>query len=131
MKTGTKGGAGVGPVLCKCMLMNNLPLPDFCVQWADGTKLRYALESGQLQVTSAHGDFHWDAAAEGGGPAKWATSAPVPLRACLVRAQRYMARCLTEQARLDMQPKVDGGAGVDGPKRSVTSPHIVFCEDAV
>lgn len=31
---------------CKCLLMCNGPLPDFCVQWLDGAKLRYSLRTG-------------------------------------------------------------------------------------
>jgi hypothetical protein len=35
---------------CKCMLMSNEPLPDFCVQWADGAVLRYSLRTGKTRV---------------------------------------------------------------------------------
>ena len=35
-------------ILCKCMLMSNSPLPDFCVQWSDGAKLRCSLLTGRL-----------------------------------------------------------------------------------
>jgi hypothetical protein len=31
---------------CKCMLMNNFPLSDFCIQWANGAKLSYTLKDG-------------------------------------------------------------------------------------
>jgi serine/threonine protein kinase len=36
--------------VCKCMLMSNKPLPDFCVQWVDGTKLTYSLRTANLCV---------------------------------------------------------------------------------
>jgi len=34
--------------------MSNAPLPDFCVQWGDGAKLRYSLESGRLDFVKVH-----------------------------------------------------------------------------
>jgi hypothetical protein len=34
----------------KCMLMCNNPLPDFHVQWSDGTRLVYALQSSSLSI---------------------------------------------------------------------------------
>lgn len=34
----------------KCMLMSNHPFPDFHVQWNDGTRLKYKLESGLLTI---------------------------------------------------------------------------------
>jgi len=39
----------------KCMLMSNLPLPDFCAQWADGTYLRYNLSTGHVCVDCPEG----------------------------------------------------------------------------
>ncbi len=39
----------------KCMLMSNLPLPDFCAQWADGTYLRYSLSTGHVCVDCPEG----------------------------------------------------------------------------
>jgi hypothetical protein len=44
--------ADTSNISCKCMLMSNLPLPDFRVQFADGTKLQYYLQSGKLHIES-------------------------------------------------------------------------------
>lgn len=35
---------------CKCMLMCNDPLPNFIIQWIDGTRLRYSLSTGNLRL---------------------------------------------------------------------------------
>ena len=35
-------------VVAKCMLMENGPLPDFRVRWADGAVLRYSLKTGYV-----------------------------------------------------------------------------------
>jgi polo-like kinase 4 len=133
--TATVGGSEK-KVHCKCMIMNNHPLPDFCIQWADDTKLRYALESGQLQVSGPLGQFHWDAVAETGsnsgshghghGVAQWASTAPQKLRGYLVDAQRFMGRCLSEQASLE----------ADGAKPSLhrargVGPHIAFVDEVI
>ena len=37
-------------ILCKCMLMRNLPMPDFRVQWTEGTSVRYQLHDGTMRV---------------------------------------------------------------------------------
>ena len=35
---------------CKCMLMSNSPMPDFQVQFADGTRLKYSLQQNTLLI---------------------------------------------------------------------------------
>ena len=102
-------------VYCKCMLMSNDPLPDFCVQWADGVKLRYSLESGRLHLSS-HNDpprmplYQWDdndtSASESGqspnrprqaGVPSWTATAPDSVKEYLLVAQLAMQRCLEEK----------------------------------
>jgi hypothetical protein len=51
-----------GPVVdCKCMLMSNDPLPDFYIQWVDGVKLRYVLQTGRVRIDgTAHSQLYWE-----------------------------------------------------------------------
>jgi hypothetical protein len=41
------GGQQLG---IKCMLMSNFPMPDFHVQWSDGTRLKYQLADGYCTI---------------------------------------------------------------------------------
>ena len=47
---------------CKCMLMSNDPLPDFYIQWVDGVKLRYVLQTGRVRIdgTSHSQLLYWE-----------------------------------------------------------------------
>ncbi len=91
------------PMQCKCMIMANEPFPDFCVQWADGVRLRYSLQSGRLYL-SAPSDppgqplFQWDG--EQGSPylavPAWIDSAPDIVRKYLLMGQKAMQRCMLE-----------------------------------
>lgn len=91
-------------IYCKCMLMSNEPLPDFCVQWADGVKLRYSLDSGRLHLSSPQDPpniplYQWDGSSEESVMAvpSWTTAAPDSVKEYLVVAQNAMYRCLQEQ----------------------------------
>ena len=46
----TKASSDCYSIPCKCMLMSNEPLPDYRVQWANGTTLKYSLQSGSLKI---------------------------------------------------------------------------------
>ena len=43
-------------IVCKCMLMRNLPMPDFCIQWNEGTTVRYQLQDGTMRVDTPRGE---------------------------------------------------------------------------
>jgi hypothetical protein len=45
-----RGKQRKGNVDCKCMLMSNSPMPDFQVQFADGTRLKYSLQRNTLLI---------------------------------------------------------------------------------
>jgi len=105
-----------GEIICKCMLMSNYPLPDFCIQWADAMKLRYSLASGQLNVSGPLGDYQWDGDAQINDSGLeeyptygWADSAPPKLKPYVVAAQGYLHRCLLEDSLL--RAKTEKGAG--------------------
>ena len=120
-------------VRCKCMLMSNRPLPDFCVQWADGMRLRYALDSGQLQISGPAGQFLWDSSVKGGGPTQWASMAPKALRPYLLEAQKCMERCLMEQVRLDndgggISGSSSGGLSTKAKAKPIGGPYVCFVE---
>jgi serine/threonine protein kinase len=97
------GRPGSKTMYCKCMLMSNEPLPDFCVQWADGVKLRYSLASGRLHLSSpldppASPLFAWAGGGAGAGTSpSWTATAPDSVKEYLSVAQAAMQRCLEEQ----------------------------------
>ena len=97
-----KGQAAVntgGKIACKCMLMSNTPLPDFCVQWADGTKLRYCLENGRLRLQGPSiAVYHWtdNGVKDGSSVLGWAELATEEQSKYLLVAQRAMKRCLAQ-----------------------------------
>jgi hypothetical protein len=140
---GTEGGGGSGDsssrgpptqgpstsaVMCKCMLMSNLPFPDFYVRWSDGMKLHYSLSDGRLIVntapshsvsTSASARAHsqsderisgssrrssgemlyrWDQQGMADG-SDWTVSAPEEVKVYLLQAQKAMKRCLLEEGQ--------------------------------
>jgi hypothetical protein len=102
-----------GSVVCKCMLMSNLPFPDFYVRWSHGMKLHYSLSDGRLVVHtspshSAVGDsssshastgelYRWDQRGMADGT-DWTISAPEPMKVHLLEAQKAMRRCLLEDS---------------------------------
>ena len=43
-------------ILCKCMLMANGPMPDFCLQWKEGTCVRYRLRDGVMRIDIPRGE---------------------------------------------------------------------------
>ncbi len=49
-KSDDKSATNCYNVPCKCMLMSNEPLPDYRIQWANGTTLKYSLQSGKLKI---------------------------------------------------------------------------------
>lgn len=103
-------------VYCKCMVMCNDPLPDFCVQWADGVKLRYSLASGRLHLSSPADPpglplYKWEGDRGGkinNGPdgeslPSWAATAADSVKEYLLVAQAAMERCLVELEALESQ----------------------------
>lgn len=106
-------------VYCKCMLMSNDPLPDFCVQWADGVKLRYSLASGRLYLSSPDDPpnsplYQWDGNAlptrEAPMVPSWVQGAPNSVKKYLLVAQGAMQKCLEQMEQChdanDEIPKV-------------------------
>ena len=99
----TATSSGNGAAVCKCMIMSNDPLPDFCVRWADGTKLMYSLSDGKLHIKntsgSAENQYKWVGFASNG--ADWTTSAPEAIRKYLLLGQSAMRRCIAEDIKLE------------------------------
>jgi hypothetical protein len=108
-------GATTGSVACKCMLMSNLPFPDFYVRWSDGMKLHYSLSDGRLLVNTAavsrqsNGEskspkpssgemYRWDQEGMADG-SDWTVSAPDEIKVYLLQAQKAMKRCLLEEGQ--------------------------------
>ena len=97
---------------CKCMLMSNGCLPDFCIQWHDRTRLRYSLETGRLHISGPSiGSYRWDdknSPSDVLGPRRtrdmasisrqWADSAPTKVTQYLRTAHTAMRRCLNIDA---------------------------------
>lgn len=88
-------------IACKCMLMSNSPLPDFRVQWFDGTRLKYALSSGTLSLQGPSLlPYVWEE--EGGshcvgeGGLSWADVAEGAQVGYLLVGQEAMRMCLEE-----------------------------------
>lgn len=92
---------------CKCMLMMNGPLPDFCVQWKNGARLRYSLRSSacslQYPTASGNGTGKWEGClsvsaflptSSDNRPGHVNGHAPASLREYLRVAQLALARCL-------------------------------------
>lgn len=94
-------------VVCKCMLMSNVPFPDFYVRWSDGVKLHYSLSSGRLIVnrimkesnenlTTSREIYRWDQQGMIDGT-DWTISAPEDIKIYLLQAQKAMKRCILEE----------------------------------
>lgn len=82
-------------IACKCMLMCNGPLPDFCIQWMDGTKLRYTLSSGKLSLQGPSVEpFKYTEVFDDG--VFWADVARGNQVKYLLVAQEAMRRCIEE-----------------------------------
>jgi len=95
---------------CKCMLMCNDPLPDFYIQWVDGVKLRYVLQTGRVRIDTGttHSQLYWEGLLHLNNadapirPGSLGTDAAAPIIAAqfipyLQVAQRAFRRCLSEQ----------------------------------
>jgi hypothetical protein len=84
---------------CKCMLMSNTPLPDFCIQWHDGTKLRYSLSTGKLNLSGPTiSPYKWSAS-NASSSLDWADIAHGKQVMYLLVAQEAMRRCLVESKK--------------------------------
>jgi hypothetical protein len=85
-------------VICKCLLMENAPLPDFCVRWCDGTRLRYSLATGALRLESPGLATVYYKASDGGSGADlgstWMEHCPPQVASYMLVAQQTMHRCM-------------------------------------
>ena len=131
-------------ISCKCMLMCNAPLPDFRVQWSNGTTLLYSLQSGQLtiDVNDDTSSFSWSgcmsektlqapneginvresaetdfSSSDNSSSVTWANVLYVPHKAkpYLSIAQKAMTRCLTEESKLRFDVKKGGATAKNKP----------------
>jgi hypothetical protein len=100
---------------CKCMLMSNSPLPDFHVQFEDGTRVRYFLHSNRVSIVRSSGEepIQWtgtiyvdvklspprDGSAVSGSD-RMLDCMPRRLRRYAEVAQKALSVCLYEQTAL-------------------------------
>jgi hypothetical protein len=107
-------------VVCKCMLMSNLPFPDFYVRWSHGMKLHYSLSDGRLVVhtpptnTSGGETYRWDHRGMADG-ADWTVSAPEEMKRHLLQAQKAMKRCLLEDTSVAVNPPTSASSASSEP----------------
>lgn len=126
---------------CKCMLMMNGPLPDFCMQWKNGARLRYSLRTGACSLQypreaagsetaeGAMGQWHGRLSApsqsDTGGGHSHATAS---VREYLRVAQASLARCLqVDRSHLASASTHTAGQGGSRKHSEKLQPHIL-CE---
>lgn len=85
---------------CKCMLMSNCPLPDFHVQFSDGTRLKYSLESNLLVIERKADSVLWEGSInviddiKDGNDGSHFDCMPAKLRRYTAIAQRALSLCM-------------------------------------
>lgn len=100
-----------GPVECKCMLMSNTPLPNFCVQFKDKTIFRYDLHSGDISVdyyiqraenNVGSKRVRWTGNLTFQGPSSWSDLDGLPphMKAYMMIAQFAFDRCIVSEKSL-------------------------------
>jgi serine/threonine protein kinase len=105
---GTLPGDVDGRIRCKCVLMSNLPLPNFCIQFKDRTAFRYELSTGSIRI-----DYY-----RAGKRARWEGSTlavdgsdssidilPGYIKSYFLIAQRALDKCLIRNNRAQIKEK--------------------------
>lgn len=77
---------------CKCTLMSNTPLPDFCIKWKNGMYLKYSLSKGNVSFkdTKSKQSFIWS----GNKELHWTTCVPSSIHMYIRAAYELMEKCI-------------------------------------
>lgn len=84
------------PIFCKCILMSNLPLPDFLVRFANAFKIHYALDNGHLTISQPGKNGQSLVLYEGdmNSTSNWCEFAPKEFHKYILTSQKAMQMCL-------------------------------------
>ena len=83
-------------IYCKCVLMSNLPLPDFLVRFANALKIHYSLDSNHLTIYQPDANNKPNIYYENdlSSSSNWCQYAPKQLQKYIITAQKAMQQCL-------------------------------------
>lgn len=113
----------------KCMFMSNQPLPDFHIQWTDGTRLTYSLQSNHLHILSTSSKLQWRGTLHlSGGSDSSADTMPTQLRHYLHVSQQALLQCMKEERKLNDKSRVSLTSTSMSDKR-LEGPMVTFIKN--